>query len=87
MHCLAVFLVAAIFSMADMEIQSQIYQVIQSNGSWHAAFQGIDGQQEKLIRARAEAENAASYTMVSDGTEGDYLIEGTSAAVMGWTKI
>ena len=80
---LAVFLVAAIFSMADMEIQSQIYQVIQSNGSWHAAFQGIDGQQEKLVRARAEAENAASYTMVSDGTEGDYLIEGTSAAVMG----
>ena len=31
---LAVFLAASIFSMADMEIRSQIYQTVQSNGSW-----------------------------------------------------
>lgn len=83
---LAVFLVAVIFSMADMEIQSQIYQVVQSNGAWHAAFQGIDGQKEKLIRARAEVEDAASYAAVSYGTEGNYLLEGTNAAVVGMDK-
>ena len=38
---LAVFLAASIFSMADMEIRSQTYQVIQQNGAWQAAFMGL----------------------------------------------
>ena len=38
---LAVFLVASIFSMADMEIQAQIYRTIQDYGSWHAVFGGL----------------------------------------------
>ena len=53
---LAVFLAASIFSMADMEIRSQIYQTVQSNGSWQAAFTGLTEEQEKLVRARAEVE-------------------------------
>ena len=43
---LAVFLAASIFSMADMEIRSQIYQTVQSNGSWQAAFTGLTEEQE-----------------------------------------
>ncbi|MBM6853706.1 hypothetical protein H6B11_05990 [Mediterraneibacter glycyrrhizinilyticus] len=35
---LAVFLVASIFSMADMEIQAQIYRTVQDYGSWHAVL-------------------------------------------------
>ena len=38
---LAVFLVTAIFGMADMFIRGQILQAQQENGNWHIGIQNI----------------------------------------------
>ena len=79
---LAVFLAASIFSMADLEIRSQIYQTVQSNGSWQAAFTGLTEEQEKLVRARAEVKDAALLENVEAETSG-CTVDGMSAAVSG----
>ena len=51
---LAVFLITAIFSMADMEIQSQKMQVAQQNGCWHAAFVGLTDEEAQLLSSRPQ---------------------------------
>ena len=48
---LAVFLVMAIFSMADMEIRSQYIQAINSDGNWHAMFKELSLEQAAAIKA------------------------------------
>ena len=35
---LSVFLITVIFSMADMEMQTQMVQAVKSYGKWHAGF-------------------------------------------------
>ena len=79
---LAVFLVASIFSMADMEIRSQIYQTVQANGSWQAVFTGLTEEQEKLIQARAEVKDTACLGSVAAETSG-CMVDGMNAAVSG----
>ncbi|WP_331466960.1 hypothetical protein [Blautia fusiformis] len=41
---LAVFLVTAIFGMADMFIRGQILQAQQENGNWHIGIQNISDE-------------------------------------------
>lgn len=79
---LAVFLSASIFSMADMEIRSQIYQTVQANGSWQAAFTGITEEQEKLIQARAEVKDTARLGNMTAEISG-CTIDGIKTAVSG----
>ena len=83
---LAVFLVSTIFGMADMEIQSQMYQAIQSDGSWHAAFAGLDAQEISLIRSRAEVENASLYAVTNYGMDEGYMIEGKETVICGFDE-
>lgn len=83
---LAVFLVSTIFGMADMEIQSQMYQAIQSDGSWHAAFAGLDAQEISLIRSRAEVENASLYAVTNYGMDEGYTIEGKETVICGFDE-
>ena len=46
---LAVFLVTAIFGMADMFIRGQILQAQQEKGNWHIGIKGISDEDAKLI--------------------------------------
>ena len=71
---LAVFLVSSIFGMADMEIQSQMYQAIQSDGSWHAAFAGLNEEEIQLIRSRAEVDTASRYAATNYRLDEGYTI-------------
>ena len=79
---LAVFLSASIFSMADMEIRSQIYQTVQANGSWQAVFTGLTEEQEKLIQARAEVKDTARLGNMTAEMSG-CTIDGIKTAVSG----
>lgn len=83
---LAVFLAASIFSMADMEIRSQTYQVIQQNGAWQAAFMGLTREQEELIQARAGVQDTALCSMMEPGTEEGFTLEGVNAQVIGMSS-
>ena len=49
---LAVFLVTAIFGMADMFIRGQILQAQQKYGNWHIKVGNISDEDAKLISLR-----------------------------------
>ena len=58
---LAVFLVTAIFGMADMFIRGQILQAQQENGNWHIGIQNISDEDAMLISSRPEVATVADY--------------------------
>ena len=82
---LAVFLVTVIFSMADMEMRSQMVQAIQSDGKWHAAFL-MDDEQTALLAARPEVEMMARYGALNYHLEEGYQIEGIETGVCGFDR-
>lgn len=79
---LSVFLITVIFSMADMEMQTQMVQAVKSYGKWHAGFVA-DEEQGALIAARPEVENIARYGVVNWGLEDGYQIEGIETCICG----
>ncbi|MDO5575141.1 MAG: ABC transporter permease, partial [bacterium] len=83
---LAVFLVTAIFSMADMEIRSQYLQTIQSDGNWHAMFKGITEEQAESIAAAPEVEASSWYDVLNYGLDEAYEIDGNRVAICGFEE-
>lgn len=83
---LAVFLVASIFSMADMEIQSQIQRTIKDYGSWHAVFQNLDEEQIRMIEARPEVQATARYAITNYRTDEGYTVNGKETAICGFDE-
>lgn len=83
---LAVFLVASIFSMADMEIQSQIQRTIKDYGSWHAVFQNLDEEQIRMIEARPEVQATARYSITNYRTDEGYTVNGKETAICGFDE-
>ena len=77
---LAVFLVTVIFSMADMEMRSQMVQAVQSDGKWHAGFL-VDDEQAALLAARPEVERTARYGVLNYHLEEGYQIEGIETGI------
>ncbi len=81
---LAVFLVTAIFGMADMELQSQRIQAIQQYGSWHAVIKdGISESDSALIASRPELVQTAWYGAKNTNLHADFSIGGRPVAVCG----
>ncbi|QNK42093.1 ABC transporter permease [Caproicibacter fermentans] len=81
---LAVFLVTAIFGMADMEVRSQQLQEIKSNGNWHVLFSDIDQKTASMIAARPEVTASGWYAYL--GTEAQYTVSGKSVIAAGMDK-
>lgn len=79
---LAVFLVAVIFGMADMEMRAQFIQAVKSDGSWHAGFL-VNEEQRALIQARPEVEQAARYGALNYNLKDGYQIEGKETVICG----
>ena len=82
---LAVFLVTVIFSMADMEMRSQMAQAVQSDGKWHAGFL-MDDEQTALLAARPEVERIARYGALNYHLDEGYQIEGIETGVCGFDE-
>lgn len=80
----AVFLIASIFGMADMFLQSQKYQAIQSDGAWHVGFKGLTQEQIDLIGARPEISAGCRYAATNYRLDMDYTIDGTKTVVCGF---
>lgn len=64
---LSVFLVTAVFGMADMAIRSQRLQVIRSSGSWHVMVTGANGEHQAMMKARPEVTSAGWYAFLGSG--------------------
>jgi len=82
---LAVFLVTVIFSMADMEMRSQMEQAEKSDGKWHAGFV-MDEEQRALLEARPEVEMTASYGSLNYHLDEGYQIGGLETGICGFDR-
>lgn len=82
---LAVFLVTVIFSMADMEMRSQMVQAVRSDGKWHAGFL-LDDEQGALLAARPEVEKIARYGALNYHLEEGWQIEGIETGICGFDE-
>ena len=80
---LAVFLVTAIFGMADMFIRGQILQTQQENGNWHIGIRNISDEDAALISSRPEVAVLADYGVLNDGGEQDYTLSGKNVVICG----
>lgn len=83
---ISVFLIAAIFSMADMFLQSQKKQAIQSDGAWHVAFKKLNEEQIALLNARPEVKIGCRYAATNYRLDMDYKIGGTQTVLCGFDE-
>ncbi len=80
---LAVFLVTAIFGMADMFIRSQIIKTQAETGNWHIGIQNISSEDAAVIAARPDVAALAPYNVLNyDGKQG-YILAETEVALCG----
>lgn len=80
---LAVFLVTAIFGMADMFIRSQIMQAKIEYGNRHTAFKYISEEEAKLISARREVSASSWYGVLNYRGNLGYTLSGKDVAICG----
>lgn len=80
---LAVFLVTAIFGMADMELRSQRQQAIMDGGNWHIAFRDITEEQAARIAAWPEVKTSSWYGVVNYDCDEGYTLSGIKTAICG----
>lgn len=81
---LAVFLITAMFGLADMFLQGQIMQQIQNSGNWHYQFPDIERKQAELISKQPEVKVSGWHSAV-DSAAG-YLWGGYPVAISGQEK-
>ena len=80
---LAVFLVTAIFGMADMFIRGQILQAQQEKGNWHIGIRNISDEDANLIASRPEVAAVADYGVLNYRGEQGYTLSGKNVAICG----
>lgn len=80
---LAVFLVTAIFSMADMELRSQKIRAISDYGNWHITLKNISENDAELISQRNDVEASAWYAALNFRLKDDYYINSKRTAICG----
>ena len=79
----AVFLVTAIFSMADMLVQSETMHTKETHGNWHIQIQNITESDAQTIRTRTDVAAASWYDVVNLDQSRAYTIDGRQAALCG----
>ncbi|EET61153.1 hypothetical protein BRYFOR_06798 [Marvinbryantia formatexigens DSM 14469] len=83
---ISVFLIAALFGMADMFLRSQKNQAIQSDGAWHAAFKLLDEEQLALLGARPEVKGLCRYAATNYRLDMEYEIGETRTVLCGFDE-
>jgi putative ABC transport system permease protein len=79
----SVFLVTAIFGMADMEIRSQKLQAITRYGNWHIQIKDLSEEDAVIIAQRPDVAVSSWYNVLNYRLKDDYFIGGKRAAVCG----
>lgn len=80
---LSVFLITAIFGMADMEIRSQNTQAKINYGEWHAGFRDMRDEETALISQRPKVLACTRYNTLNYRLNMHYQVEGTETAIIG----
>lgn len=78
---LAVFLVAVMFGLADMYLQSMTDEIRHQNGDWHCKFTSIDAETAEYIEARPEIDVSGWQGTIP--AETGYSLAGQSVTIAG----
>lgn len=79
----AVFLVTAIFSMADMLIRSETMHAKEIHGNWHIQIHGLTESEASAIAARDDVTAASWYDVTALDGDSPYQIGGKQAVLCG----
>ncbi len=80
---LAVFLVASIFSMAEMWTKSETEAMRRSHGDWHIALQNVPEDEVEQIRGNANIAFSSWYDAINSDVDQGYYINGKNAVLYG----
>lgn len=83
---LAVFLIAGIFGMADMEIRGMTQRTMLEQGAWHAAFPGLTEREQSLIALRPEVETSSRYAVTNYDLNLDYTVNDVQTGICGFDE-
>lgn len=79
----SVFLVTAVFGMADMELRSQRLQAITRYGNWHIQIKDLSDEDAAIIARRPDVAVSSWYNVLNYRLKEDYFISGKRTAVCG----
>ena len=80
---IAVFLVTAVFSMADMAVRMEMERSKQKQGNWHIMLNGVpEGTVEKILE-RKDIVLSSHYNTINYKINEDYYIDGKRTAICG----
>ncbi|MDO5396613.1 MAG: FtsX-like permease family protein [bacterium] len=80
---LAVFLVSAVFSMADMGVRAEKVNMINKHGNWHIKLHGVSEDTAKHICSEPEISASSWYDAINYKIDKDYYINGKKTALAG----
>lgn len=80
---IAVFLVTAIFSMADMGVRMEKTRLIKEHGNWHVMLKNISEEDAAAIGARSDVAAASWYDVINYGIDEAYFVGSKKAALCG----
>ena len=83
---IAVFLVTAVFSMADMAVRMEKARLIDRHGNWHLLLKNISEDTAVDIGGRSEVAAASWYDVINYDIDKNYLIGGKKAVLCGAEK-
>ncbi len=78
---LAVFLVTAVFSMADMAIRMERIRAIDQHGSWHIMLKNVSDKDAQLIALRPDTDVVSIYDSLNSNIKKDWYIGKKKAAL------
>ena len=80
---IAVFLVTAMFSVADMMMQTQMDRVAGKDGSWQLEVTGITAQQAEELAAQPDVVRVGAGAVFNEDFDADYRLNGKRVVFYG----
>lgn len=83
---LAVFLVTALVSIADMWLESEKDAMIDKHGNYHIILQNMSEEDTEQVRQRADVKASSWYDEINSDTKQGYYINGKNVVLYGVDK-
>ena len=80
---LAVFLIAGVFTMADVAVKQQMDRMIIKHGNWHISVSGITEEETETIKTRSDVMSASRVDDLNFNLDEEYRLGEKKAAIIG----
>ncbi len=83
---ISVFLISAIFGMADMFLQSQKNLAVMTDGAWHVMFRELEEEQTAVLAVRPEVKSLTRYAATNYKLDMGYEVGGVQTLLCGFDE-